>query len=596
MEIKTMAKKDYSSWTKEELIRELEKFKKQKKYGIVWEDKPEQVALMCKEKLPVLTEIKNKEIKIDETKPINILIEGDNYHALSVLNYTHKGKIDVIYIDPPYNTRARDWKYNNDYVDINDQWRHSKWLSMMEKRLKLSKNLLKHDGVLICTIDDNEFHHLGCLLEEIFNGWEMHCITIIHNPRGIQGNNFSYCHEYAYFVFRKGLSIIGDKTRDEILEEEFKDHGSESLRTDARNCFYPILVKDEKIIGFGEVPDNDYHPKFKNILRKDGTIEVWPIDIKKIERKWVFARQTVEKIKEKLYIVKKKNGEIDIWRKKDTQKPRTVWVGKQYDASTYGSKIVNKLTGTNFPFPKSIFNTRDCLECVIKQRKNAIVLDFFAGSGTTGHAVILLNNEDNGKRKFILCTNNEVGEKSEKEFKKKYKIDDTTLKEWKETNKKEWVEWQEKYGICSAVCYPRIKAVMKKHEDYPEITGIKTNLKYFKTDFVDAKPIDKNKKKLVDESTEMLCLKEDCFNFILKGKSFKIFKNNEDKYLGIIYDDEGIEPFKNEAIKINKKFVVYVFSLDDSAREEEFEDLENIELKPIPAVILNVYKRIFRGI
>ncbi len=486
---------NYSNWTKEELIRELEKFKKQKKYGIVWEDKPEQVALLCKEKLPVLTEEKDKEIITDEEKPMNILIEGDNYHALSVLNYTHKGKIDVIYIDPPYNTGARDWKYNNDYVDINDQWRHSKWLSMMEKRLRLAKNLLKHDGVLICAIDDNEFHHLGCLLEDIFNDWEIHCITIVHNPRGIQGNNFSYCHEYAYFVFRKGLLVIGDKTRDEILEEEFKDHGSESLRTDARNCFYPILVKDNKIIGFGDVPNNDYHPESKNIKRKDGVIEVWPIDVKGIERKWVFARQTVEEIKDKLFVVQKKNGEIDIWRKKDTQKPRTVWTGKQYDANTYGSKIVNALIDNNFPFPKSIFNVRDCLECVIKQRKNAIVLDYFAGSGTTGHAVMLLNNEDGGKRKFILCTNNEVGKKSEKEFKEKYKIDDKTLKEWKDKAKKEWLDWAEKYGICSSVCYPRIKAVMKKHKDYPDITGIKTNLKYFKTDFVDIEPNDENKMK-----------------------------------------------------------------------------------------------------
>ncbi|MEM5793560.1 MAG: site-specific DNA-methyltransferase [Candidatus Aenigmatarchaeota archaeon] len=593
-----MAKKDYSNWTKEELIKELEKLKKQKKYGLVWEDKPEQVALMCKEKLPILTEDKSKEIITDKNKPTNILIEGDNYHALSVLNYTHKGKIDVIYIDPPYNTGARDWKYNNDYVDINDQWRHSKWLSMMEKRLRLAKNLLKHDGVLICAIDENEFHHLGCLLEEIFNGWEMHCITIVHNPRGIQGNNFSYCHEYAYFVFRKGLKVINPR---KIKEEEIdwrglRDSGKESLRTDARNCFYPILVKDEKIIGFGGIPDNNYHPKSKNIIRKDGIIEVWPIDTKGIERKWRYARQSVESIKH-LLRVKKIREEYDIEIGKDFGIVRTVWQDSRYDAAEYGTKLVQKLVpSVSFDFPKSVFNTYDCLSIVVEKRKDAIVFDFFAGSGTTGHAVMLLNNEDNGKRKFILCTNNEVGEKSEKEFKEKYKIDDKTLKEWKEKNKKEWLEWAEKYGICSSVCYPRIKAVMKKHPDYPEITGIKTNLKYFKTDFVDAKPTDKNKKKLVDESTEMLCLKEDCFDFVSKGHNFKIFKNNEDKYLGIIYDDDGIEPFKEEAKKLKKKFVVYVFSLDDSAREEEFEDLENVELKPIPAVILNVYKRIFKNI
>ena len=179
-----MVRENYSEWSKQNLIDEVKKLKKRKKYGIVWEDKPETVATLCKEKLPVLTEDESKEIETDKGKPVNILIEGDNYHALSVLNYTHKGKVDVIYIDPPYNTGAKDWKYSNDYVDINDSYRHSKWLSMMEKRLCLAKNLLKDNGVLICAIDDNEFHHLGCLFEEIFNGWETHCITIVHNPRG----------------------------------------------------------------------------------------------------------------------------------------------------------------------------------------------------------------------------------------------------------------------------------------------------------------------------------------------------------------------------------------------------------------------------
>lgn len=555
-----MPKRNYDNWSKEELVREIQKLEKRKKYGIVWEEEkePEKVVTLCKEKLPVLIEDKSKEIETDKDKPVNILIEGDNYHALSVLNYTHKGIIDVIYIDPPFNTGAQDWKYNNDYVDINDTYRHSKWLSMMSKRLQIAKNLLRHDGVLVCAIDDNEFHHLGCLLEEIFNGWERHCVTIVHNPRGIQGKNFSYNHEYAYFIFRNGLEVIGGKQRDEVLEEELRDHGGESLRTDARNCFYPILVKNNKIIGFGEVPTRDFHPKGKNVKLKNGIIEVWPIDVKGVERKWVFARQTIDEIKDKLFVGDKKNGETDIFRRKDTQKPRTVWTGPRYDASTFGSKIVNKLTNTTFPFPKSIFNVRDCLECVIKQRKNATVLDYFAGSGTTGHAVMILNKEDGGRRKFILCTNNE--------------------------NK-----------IAEEVCYPRIKKVIKGHRDYSDITGIPANLKYFNTGFVDAKPTDRNKKKLVDKSTEMLCLKEDCFDEVKKGNDFRIFKNSQNKHLGIIYDDDGIEPFKKEAKQMKKKFVVYVFSLDESAREEEFEDMARmVQLKPIPAVILNVYKRIFK--
>src|SRR3989344_7303804 len=179
-----MAKKDYSNWSKQDLIDELKKVEKRKKYGIVWEEKPEQVALLCKEKLPVLTEDNKREIRTDKEKPVNILIEGDNYHALSVLNYTHQAKVDVIYIDPPYNTGAKDWKYNNDYVDANDPWRHSKWISMMNKRLKLSRTLLKDDGTIIVAIDDYELNTLGLLLDEIFSSHDKSLIVVEHHPQG----------------------------------------------------------------------------------------------------------------------------------------------------------------------------------------------------------------------------------------------------------------------------------------------------------------------------------------------------------------------------------------------------------------------------
>jgi len=561
-----MVKKDYSNWSKQDLIEEIKKLEKRKKYGIVWEVKPEQVALLCKEKLPILTEDKSKEIETDKEKPVNILIEGDNYHALSVLNYTHKGRIDVIYIDPPFNTGARDWKYNNDYVDINDSYRHSKWLSMMEKRLRLAKNLLKNDGVLICAIDENEVSHLGTLLEEIFPSWEIHLITIIHNPRGIQGKNFSYTNEFAFFIFRKGLKVIGSR---KIKEEDIdwrglRDSGKESLRTDARNCFYPILVQNEKIIGFGNVLENGHHPK-KQTEEKDGKYYVWPIDIKGIERKWRYARQSVESIKDLLKVKKIKQG-YDIEIGKDFGIVRTVWQDSKYDASEYGTKLIQDLVpSASFDFPKSVFNVYDCLTPIIVERKRAIILDYFAGSGTTGHAVMILNKEDGGNRRFILCTNNENNN------------GDNTG------------------GIAEKVCYPRIKKVIEGHKDWPDITKIKGNLKYFKTDFVDAQPTDRNKRKLVDKSTEMLCLKEDCFDVVMKSHEFKIFTDSQGKNLGIIYDDDGIEPFKKEVKKLKKKFVVYVFSLDESAREEEFEDVADlVELKPIPAVILNVYKRIFK--
>jgi adenine-specific DNA-methyltransferase len=532
--------------------------KSKKEFGLVWEEKTEKVIEQCKKEFPVLTEIKNREVKTNSSKTTNILIEGDNYHALSVLNYTHNGKIDVIYIDPPYNTGAKDWKYNNDYVDINDNYRHSKWLSMMSERLKIAKNLLRDDGVLICAIDENEFYRLGGLLEKIFYNREIHCITIVHNPRGVQGSNFSYTHEYAYFVFKKGLKVIGQRKIKEIDIDwrNLRDNGGESLRSDARNCFYPIIVKNNKIIGFGDVLDNKIHPKQTEL--KNGSSYIYPVDKQGIERKWRYARQSVEAVKH-LLRVKDGKGGLEIEIGKDFGTVRTVWLDSKYDANEYGTKLVNTLVPTaHFDFPKSVYNVFDCIAPILYKRKNAIILDYFAGSGTTGHAVIMLNKEDEGNRKFILCTDNE--------------------------NK-----------IAEEACYPRIKKVIQGHKDYPDITGIDTNLKYFKTDFVNAGPTDNNKKKLVDKSTEMLCLKEDCFEEIKRTKTYSVFTNNKEKYLGIIYDDDGIAPLKKEAQKINKKFIVYVFSLDDSAREEEFEDIKNlVELKPIPAVILNVYKRIFK--
>ncbi|MBU0459758.1 MAG: site-specific DNA-methyltransferase [Nanoarchaeota archaeon] len=562
-----MAKKDYDNWSKTELVREIKKLEKRKKYGILWEDKPEKVATLCKEKLPILEEDTKKEIKTHNEKSVNIMIEGDNYHALSVLNYTHKGKVDVIYIDPPYNTGSKDWKYNNDYVDINDQWRHSKWLSFMEKRLRLAKRLLKRNGVLICTIDKNEHSALGLLLQELFPNREIVCVTIIHNPGGIQGLNFSHTNEYAYFVHPSKGTFISKVKRDDAPQTAFRDWGKEtSKRKAAKTCFYPIYVKSGEIIGFGEVCSEEFHPNKSNIHRKDGIIEVYPIDQKGIERKWRFSLKSVEDIKDELVCKKVKNEWVIVREKKD-YRWKTVWTENKYNANVYGTKLLNNIIKGTFPYPKSLYAVEDCIKAVIHNKNNATILDFFAGSGTTGHAVLELNHKDGGDRKFILCTNNENNN-------------------------------GDGGGIAEEICYPRVKKIIKGYigtVDKKQYGGLGGNLKYFKTDFVDAEPTDKNKRKMVAKSTEMLCLKEECFEEVKKGTDFKIFKNSQDKHLGIIYDDDGIEPFKKEVKKLNKKLVVYVFSLDESAREEEFEDMDgNVELKPIPAVILNVYKRIFK--
>lgn len=212
-----MAKENYSEWSKTELIKEIKKLKKRKKYGIFWEDKTEKVAELCKEKLPVLEEDKTKEIKTDENKPVNILIEGDNYHALSVLNYTHKGKVDVIYIDPPYNTANKEFTFNDRIIGIDDAYRHSKWISFMHKRLKLAKNLLKSSGVIFISIDYNELAQLKLLCDEIF-GEKNYVENIIWRKKeggGQQDDYFVTEHEYilAYAKNNRNFSLIEKKQR-----------------------------------------------------------------------------------------------------------------------------------------------------------------------------------------------------------------------------------------------------------------------------------------------------------------------------------------------------------------------------------------------
>jgi len=561
-----MAKKDYTNWDRKELIKEIDQLRKRKKYGLVWEEKLEDIVEQCKTKLPVLEEVKNKEIKTDSDKPMNLLIEGDNYHALSVLNYTHKGKIDVIYIDPPYNTGAKDWKYNNDYVDINDQWRHSKWLSFMEKRLKLAKHLLKRNGVLICTIDKNEQANLGVLLQEIFNKKEIVCVTIIHNPGGIQGKNFSHTNEFAYFIHPLNGNYISTIARDDVPPTAFRDWGKQSSKREAaKTCFYPIYIKDENIIGFGEVCLNNFHPKSSNNIKKDGIIEVYPVDQKGIERKWRFGRETVEDIKDEL-ICKKVKGEYQILREKKDYRWKTVWTETKYNANVYGTKLLNNIIESKFPYPKSVYAVMDCIKAVIHDNKDSTILDFFAGSGTTGHAVMELNEIDKGQRKFILCTNNE-------------------------DNNGEGTK------IADDMCYPRIEKVIKGYKgllDGKKYQGLKGNLKYFRTAFVPADPTDKNKTALTKKATDMLCVKEDTFEKVKSNEQYVIFGNKK-RYTGIIYDHQAIDDFKKEIAKIDGKFSVYVFSLGDDTFDEEFEDMKSkVKLSPIPEAILRVYRRIFK--
>lgn len=556
-----MAKENYPEWSKTELIKEIKKLKKRKKYGIVWEDKPEKVAELCKEKLPVLEEDKKRAIVTDKSKPMNILIEGDNYHALSVLNYTHKEKIDVIYIDPPYNTGSKkEWKYNNHYVDKEDAYRHSKWISFMNKRLKLAKKLLKRTGIVFISIDDNAVAQLKLLCNEIF-GEKNFIEQIVWKNKygaGAKTKGFISIHEYILCYSNGGIKDI----QSPLGESEFKKHNKKDEKYSIRGGYrtQPLMTRS-----LGDRPNLVYPIKYKGK-------EIWP------DKQWVWSKERMERAikNNEVEFTLKKDGTYGIRAKQylkdekgNIRKGKPLSILEDYFTQE-GTKDLSILFNKNvfaFPKPKNLLKYLIKLDINGKENKKAIILDFFAGSGTTAQAVLELNNEDEGGRRFVLCTNNE-------------------------DNNGDGLK------IAEDICYPRIKKVIQNLEKETKdklLSNRPGGLKYFKTDFVDAEPTDLNKKKLVDKSTEMLCLKEYCFDQVKSAKYFKIFKDNEGKFLGIVYDDEGIEPFKKEVKKLKKGINVYVFSLDESAREEEFEDvIELVNLKPIPEVILNVYRRIFK--
>ncbi len=545
-----------------ELESEIKQLKSRKKFGLVWEDKPEDVVLQCVENVPVLKEVKNRKIVKSDTLQDNLLIEGDNYHALSVLNYTHKNKIDVIYIDPPYNTGNNSWRYNNDYIDKEDDFKHSKWLSMMESRLKLSKNLLSKDGALICAIDENELNTLGLMLQDIFYGYSIDCITVIHNPGGIQGTNFSYNHEYVYFVYPRRSGYIRPEKRSGDDLTPFRDWGKEnSKREGSPNCFYPIVTDGEKIIELGDIPDNSYHPNSVNEIRKDGLINIWPIDSKGVERRWRFARDSVVQILDEL-VVKKQGDTYQILRGKINYVRKTVWDDAKYNANIYGTQLLSQIIPEKFPFPKSLHLVKECIETV-NQGKELTILDFFAGSGTTGHAVLELNKQDGGNRKFILCTNNE--------------------------NK-----------ICEEVTYERIKRVIKGYTNKKgeKVEGLGGNLSYYKTDLVNIEKLhkvsDEARIKVTYQAGEMIAVREDTLNEVEKNDWWQIFDGNGK--VTAIYFKENKEKLRELINLLEKKKVsttLYIFGWGKNEYRNEY-STKNIKIEDIPEPILEVYKEINR--
>jgi len=280
-------------------------------------------------------------------------------------------------------------------------------MSMIENRLAASKDLLDHEFVYIVAVDDVEQKNLGSLLELIFPDCSLFCVTVIHNRRGQQGKDFSSVHEYAYFVFPDDQTkYIKQRNLDKPDHRQLRDSGTESHREDAKNCFYPILVKHGQIIGFGDVASDDFHPEGVNEHLKNGVVRVWPIDTNGNERKWRYARQSVEDIVQDLEVKVTSQG-IQIYYNKTTGTARTVWDSEKYDASEHGTKVLQHLFGDEitdvFQYPKSVFLVEDSIDIALPLGgDSSIILDFFAGSGTTAHAVININRSDGGKRKYIL--------------------------------------------------------------------------------------------------------------------------------------------------------------------------------------------------
>jgi adenine-specific DNA-methyltransferase len=562
----------YQNLSKEELLKLVEKQDAElasKKYGLVWdaEREPEQVVLDCENNLPVLKRVKGKEIRTNDEDD-NILIEGDNYHALTVLNYTHKEKIDVIYIDPPYNTGSRDWKYNNNYILEEDGYRHSKWLNMMEKRLNIAKNLLTEKGIFVVAIDHNELFSLGLLCDKIFGeNNRLGIIAVVHKSEGRnQEKFFGTSHEYMFFYAKNKKycnfqsAVLDDNILATFNQEDDKGifrlnnyirtgGGDQNLKINKPHFFYPIYVsKDCKKI---------------TLEKTDDYIKVLPITNTRVNRTWKTKKETfLERLLSgEILASRDNNGNIQIYEKyRENQVIKTHWIDPRYHAIHHGTKNLENILGAKiFDFPKSLYLVFDTLK--LTSNKEAVILDFFAGSGTTGHAVLELNKEDGGNRKFILCTNNE--------------------------NK-----------ICEEVTYPRIGKVINgyKNQKNEEVEGLGGNLQYFKTALIKkAKNRDQVRVDLTQKCTEMLCVKENIFNLEKEADDFKIFSaNKKDKFLCVYYNflEDSFDAFLKELKKLKGKKVIYMFSMDGKVDKGLFAEIDDFEIEEIPQKIIDIYKQL----
>lgn len=457
-------------------------------------------------------------------KPFHTVINAENYHALQTLLYTHRGKVDCIYIDPPYNTGAKDWKYNNDYVEGDDVYRHSKWLAFMERRLLLAKELLNpEDSVLIVTIDEKEYLRLGLLLEQTFPEGNLQMVTAVTNPRAgvARPDAFTRSDEYIYFVqFGSSQVVAAPLSGDPVPERNtapiwfsLMRTGSNSSRRARPNLFYPIWVNaDGTLHSVGEAlpldadrngvlaPELDVTAVWP--LRPDGTENTWQLGTTAVRRAFAegtarlnssSGRTTVNYLRnaEKRRI---EAGDISVLGRDEAgalilrhadgavrvTRPRTVWASAAHDAGLYGSPILKALVpSSTFPFPKSLYAVEDTLRFFLKEKPHSVVLDFFTGSGTTAHAVMRLNKQDDGRRQSISVTNNEVSADEQKSLRE----------EGLRPGDPEW----EEHGICDYITKPRVQAAItgmttagdsikgdyKFTDEFPMADGFEENVEFF---------------------------------------------------------------------------------------------------------------------
>ena len=542
------------------------------------------------------------------------LIEADNYHALQLLVYLYGGMVDCIYIDPPYNTGARDWKYNNDYVDSSDAYRHSKWLSMMKKRLLLAKKLLNpKDSVLIVTIDEKEYLRLGCLLEELFPEARIQMVSTVIKAGGSKRyGEFTRSGEYIFFVMfgcsepdnvsydmSKGYNIQHKEDKTPITWQGLRRRGGENWPRHRRpNLFYPLFIDEvtHKLVSLGESPslETDRH----SIIAPDGTFAVWPLAPNGEEGTWQISQErfmkqleqgtlivnSVDKEKEFASVLYLKTGDISriesgqlkiigrnekgqvivepVIEELNTLKPGTIWNMPYHDASTYGTLLVRKiLPGNSFAYPKSLYAVRDTLDLFTRKKKDSLIIDFFAGSGTTLHAVNLLNAEDGGKRRCIMVTNNEVSEAEAKALRKKgYQPGDE--------------EW-EKYGIARYVNWPRTVCSIEGHDingnplkgnylsnDQPMQDGFKANAKYFKLGFLDKYSVEAYRQ--FRELLPLLWMKAGAIGECptLEGKGIPSFMILDENKMAILTEESNYAVFLDQTK--DRKDIKTIFLVVDS--------------------------------